>query len=190
MYDDDLVIYCNANESEVGEVVRCLNTYCEWTIQRINLEKSVVHFSNNVYALDSRVLCQLLPMSECNHTSLYFGTSFCKMGSKMETFKCIMEKLENRLAGWKQKTLSLTGCTVLIKSIAMTLPSYIMQTFLLPTNLCEKIDRLIRGFWWQFGNQKRRLCLRAWDLICTPKLARGLEIQRMKDINLAFVTKL
>lgn len=72
----------------------------------------------------------------------------------------------------------------------MALPSYIIQTFILPTSLCDKMDRLIRGFWWGFGNQKRGLCLRAWDLIFTPKLAGGLGIRHMKDINLAFVTKL
>lgn len=42
------------------------------------------------------------------------------------------------------------------------------------------------GLWYQ----KKGLYLRAWDQLCTPILARGLGLQRMKDINIAFVKKL
>lgn len=150
----------------------------------------MVHFSNNVPTSDHRALCRTLAMSECNHSSIYLGTSFFQMGSRTETFRGITEKLETRLVGWKQKTISLTGRTVLIKTVAMALPSYIMQTFILPMHLCDKMDQLIQGFWWGFGNQRRGLCLCSWDLICTPKLAGWLGIRRMRDINLAFVTKL
>lgn len=101
-----------------------------------------------------------------------------------------MEKLESRLAGWKKKTLLLAGRTILIKSVASSLPSYLMQTFLLPSSLCDRMDSLIRRFWWGFGDQQRGLYLRAWDLLCTPKLAGGLGLRSMKDINMAFVTKL
>lgn len=72
----------------------------------------------------------------------------------------------------------------------MALPTYVMQTFLLPSNLCSKMDNLIRGFWWGFGERKRGICLRACDLLCTPKLARGLSIRRTRDINIAFIIKL
>lgn len=101
MYADDLVIYCKATESEAGEVVQCLTSYCEWTGQRINWDKSVVHFSNNVPALDHRALYKILAISECTHTSLYLGTSLCKLGSKKEAFNGIMEKLETQLSRWK-----------------------------------------------------------------------------------------
>lgn len=94
------------------------------------------------------------------------------------------------MTGWRQKTLSLAGRTVLIKSIAMAIPSYSMQTILLPLGLCDKMDKHIRKFWWGFGEQKRGLFLRAWDLICTPKLVGGLGLRRMRDMNMAFTTKL
>lgn len=76
MYDDDLVIYCKEDEADAMEVVKCLRTYGDWTGQRINWDKSMVHFRQNVPMMVRKELCRLLSMSECNHKSLYLGTSF------------------------------------------------------------------------------------------------------------------
>lgn len=54
-----------------------------------------------------------------------------------------MRKLANRLASWKLKALSLAGRTVLIKTVAMAIPSYTMQTTLLPSGLCVMLDGMI-----------------------------------------------
>lgn len=72
----------------------------------------------------------------------------------------------------------------------MAILSYVMQTFLLPKGLCDRLDRMIRKFWWQHDDNNQHLCLKVWDSICTPKLAGGLGVRRFKDINEAYITKL
>lgn len=99
MYAEDLVIYCKANIEEATEVVKCLTKYCECTGQRINWDKSMVHFSSNVLAADQRDLCHSLSMKECTHSSTYLGNSFFQFGKRKEAFKGILEKLHNRLSG-------------------------------------------------------------------------------------------
>jgi hypothetical protein len=54
------------------------------------------------------------------------------------------------IKGWKAKTLSQVGRLVLIKSVAATLPSYAMSTFLLPLSFCNELDRILKNFWWGF----------------------------------------
>lgn len=152
MYADDLVIYCKANEKEVWEAESCLNLYCQWTGQKINWDKSIIHFSNNTSRHIRREMCSLLSMRECSHTGMYLGSPFCKFGSKNLAFQHLKDKLANKLMGWKQKALSLAGRTVLIKAVAMTLLTYTMQTFLLPTTLCDQMDAMVRRFWWGLGS--------------------------------------
>lgn len=126
MYANDLVIYCKANSSEANELKRCLELYCQWIGQRINWDKSDVHFSPNVSRADRSEICGLIHMRECLHTSKYFGSPFCKFQSKSADFNYIAERLAAKLAGCKSKHLSFAGKTTLIKAVSSAIPSYLM----------------------------------------------------------------
>lgn len=191
MYADDLVIYCKANSSEALEVKSCLDTYCQWTDQRINWDKSDIHFGPNVSRHTRRAICELLNMRVCTHNSKYLGSPFCKFNSKSTAFNYLAERLAAKLASWKSKHLSFAGRTTLIKSVSMVIPSYVMQVFLLPVNLCDKLDRLNMRFLWGISDDRERfLSLRSWDRICVPKGAGGLGLRCMRDVNEAYITKL
>lgn len=45
MYADDLLITCRANPSEAIVVKECLNRFCSWSSQSVNVEKSNIFFS-------------------------------------------------------------------------------------------------------------------------------------------------
>lgn len=132
MYADDLVIYCKANTQEATSAIAYFNQYCEWTGQEINWHKSVVHYSKNVQPQLQRDIGNILSIQECNHTGRYLDHPFCKFSSKGDAFKGVMEKLMNKLAGWKQQALSMAGRLILLKSVAQAVPNYTMQTFMLP----------------------------------------------------------
>lgn len=117
MYADDLVIYGPATIQEVTAAFACLQQYCNWTGQVINWQKSSVHFSGNTSRHTRKEICHILRMAECNHKGLYLGHSFCKFYPKFEAFKGVMEKMANKLSGWKRRTLSMAGRLVLVKSV-------------------------------------------------------------------------
>lgn len=126
MYADDLLIYCRTNPNEALAVKECLDTYYSWTGQRINWEKSDIHFSANVPRVDRAAICRLLHMRECSHSSKYLGIPFCNFSKKSTAFNHIADKIAARLAGWKHKHLSLAGWATLIRSVAMATPSFSM----------------------------------------------------------------
>lgn len=127
-------------------------------------------------------------MQEYCHTGCYLGNS-CNFKSKRGTFQVLIDKLTAKLAGWWQKHLSTTDRrTVLIKSITITIPSYAMQTTLLPISTCNQIDGMMRTFWWRATHFDRKLCLKAWEVLCNHK-SSGLGFCKIKDINIAFITK-
>lgn len=191
MYADDLVIYCKIDLEETIEIKNCLDLYCKWTGQRINWDKSDIHFSPNVPRATQHEICRRLGMRECAHTGKYLDSPFCNFHHKASTFNYIAEKLANKLIGWKSRHLSMVGQTTLIKSVGLAIPAYVMQTFLLPTQICMTLDKLVHRFLWGAHNDKDRyLSLRAWDNICTPKHVGGLGIRHARDMNVAYITKL
>lgn len=140
---------------------------------------------------DRTELCAAMGIQECSHRCTYLGHPFCKFKSKNEACKDVMDKLSNKLAGWKQKILSMAGRIVLIKAVAQALPSFIMQTVLLPKGLLHRMDKHIRDFFWGFqDSHSHNLYLKSWSSICLPKVVGGLGIRSMVDINHALLTKL
>lgn len=97
----------------------------------------------------------------------------------------MMDKVDTRLEGWKTKHLTLAGRTVLANSVLNAIPYYTMQTMYIPKGVCEAIKRKIRKFIW--GKIPH---LVRWDVITKPKDIGGLSIRNLKDMNLAFLSKL
>jgi hypothetical protein len=134
----------------------------------------------------------LLVPSSINHSkSLYLGLPILLGNSKKRAFQSIVDKVLNRIEGWRAKTLSQASRLVLIKSVAATLSSYAMSSFLLPISCCHELDKIFKNFWWGFPSKKtRNLTLKACDSLCIPKVLRGLGIRKMRKVNLALISKL
>lgn len=82
-------------------------------------------------------------MRECNHKGAYLGLPFCKGNANVKAFQPLVDKLKGKLGGWKSKTLSQAGRSVLIKVVAQALPVYSMQTYYIPRSICNKLDSLM-----------------------------------------------
>ncbi|GMP64139.1 hypothetical protein CsSME_00025559 [Camellia sinensis var. sinensis] len=98
--------------------------------------------------------------------------------------------MQKRLSGWKAITLSMAGRATLIKSVTSAIPSYTMQTMLLPKSICNDIDKLNRNFLWSDTMEKHKIHLVNWDVVCNMKKKGGLEIKKARDQNLALLSKL
>lgn len=130
-------------------------------------------------------------MKEYDQKGKYLGLPFCNFKSKTTAFGAVVEKLENKLSGWKSKALSMAGRMILIKSITLEILMYLMQTFQLPKAMLRQIDRRNKNFLWNFkGDTRKHLHLKSWKAICTPKENSGLGMTLFTDLNKALLTKL
>ena len=59
----------------------------------------------------------------------------------------ILEKIERRLAGWKQLYLSKGGRVTLIKRTLLNLPTYFHSLFPIPAYVAYRIAKLQRNFY-------------------------------------------
>ncbi|CAN1822383.1 Putative ribonuclease H protein At1g65750 [Linum perenne] len=120
----------------------------------------------------------------------YLGVPILHDRVNVHTYQDVLDKIDNRLSGWKAKSLSLAGRVTLAKSVLAAIPAYAMQTSVLPQKTCEAIDRRIRNFVWGTTEEARKISLVAWDKICLPKENGGLGLRMAGLLNRAYLTKL
>lgn len=62
------------------------------------------------------------------------------------TYAGLLNRVKDKLASWKSRTLSLAGRLTLIKVVNSAIPIYSMQTAKLPASICDSLDRINREF--------------------------------------------
>ena len=77
----------------------------------------------------------------------------------------------------------------MIKSILLTLPTYVMSTFLLPLEICENLASAIAQFWWSSNPPKRGIHWVKWEKVCLPREEGGIGFRMIHEINLALLAK-
>ncbi|XP_016676268.2 uncharacterized protein [Gossypium hirsutum] len=102
----------------------------------------------------------------------------------------LVERVHRQLSSWDAKQLSFAGRVTLAHSVLLAIPSYIMQSTLVPKGICDSIEKLVRQFIWGAMEGGKKLALVGWNNICQPKIHGGLGLRRLEDQNKAFLLKI
>ncbi|CAH9117589.1 unnamed protein product [Cuscuta europaea] len=78
----------------------------------------------------------------------FLGASIIHKCKSKALYGYILNNIKKRLAGWKQKCLSIVGRCTLIQTTLSTVPLHTMQSMLLLTSTCAEIDKASRTFLW------------------------------------------
>ena len=89
-------------------------------------------------------------------------------------FQNLQASLTKRLLQWGDGILAQPGREVLIKSVAQSLPTYIMGVFKLHFSVCDDLTRMVRNFYWGSAEGKRKVHRRRWDHLLQPKERGGV----------------
>ena len=109
--------------------------------------------------------------------------------TKKQVFDIVQDRVWKKLKGWEKKCLSKVGKEVLIKSIAQSIPTFIMDCFLLPKSLWQHIEALINRFYWGSRDGERKIHWVRWYKLCEPKQDGGLGFRNFEAFNLSLQAK-
>lgn len=161
---DDLILFAKVSEKGSEAVKDVLNKFCKDLGQMISYEKSWICFSPNIPTNLKEKVCENLSIQATYNLGKYLGQ-----------FNFVVDRVLTKLAEWKTKFLSFAGRTLLVKSVTIAIPNYVMQGMALPAHLCDKLDRN-RDFLWGSTIEKRRMHLVGWSKVVKSKKERGLGI--------------
>lgn len=120
----------------------------------------------------------------------YLGVPLLHSQQREDTYAYLIDKVRKRLSTWKSKQLAFAGRVTLVQLVLPAIPSYTMQTVLLPKSVCDKIEQLMRNFIWGATDQQRKWHTVSWEAMCRPKDQGGLGLRRVHLFNKALLMRL
>ena len=108
-FADDIILFSKADRRGCEAISEVLEKFCSESGQKISSDKSRIYFSSNVSDELKEEICDRLGFWETNNIGKFLGFPFKHRGVPRNPYKFIVERVMNKLAGWKAKYLSFAG---------------------------------------------------------------------------------
>lgn len=187
LFADNSLLFCKASQKEVQVINGILQAYADASGQYINMEKSLVLFSNNTPDRMRDWIKVSLAIKEVAKFETYLGLSTLVGRAKYQTFAYLKDRVWKKLQGWKGMLLSKAGKEVLTKAIAQSIPTYTMGVFQLPTKLCDDLNTMCVNFWWGQVDRERKIDWRRWNILTQAKKVGRMGFRDLKSFNFAML---
>ena len=145
-FADDLFLFLETDLSQAETIKMCLNVFCSASGQKVCDQKTRVFFSRNINHNRRNQLSEVLGFQPTNNLGKYLGVPLHHKRISKQMYKEVVDRVQNKITSWGAKTLALASRITLSKAILASIPLHSMQTALLPTAICSKVDKLIRNF--------------------------------------------
>lgn len=189
-FANDLMLFAKAYGVNCSAIRDVLDLFCSLSGQTVSESKSRVYFSPNVDRDTRESLCDILGFASTPFLGKYLGFPLKQLGSSSQDFNFILDRVKQKLTGWKANLLSLAGRTILIKASLAATPSYVMQFSYLLGRVLDGLDRINRNFLWGSTDTTKKIHWVGWEKVIKPKEEGGLGLQFAKGRNLALLSKL
>ena len=167
-----------------------LKAYEEASGQSIKTEKSAVTFSRRTPMSLRTTVKDTLGIQKEGGSGKYLGLSELFGRKKRDLFSSIIDRIQQKTAGWSNRYLSTSREITMLKSVLTPIPSFAMTCFQLPVSLCKRIQSALTGFWWGKSDGRNMMAWISWTKMTMPKDQGGLDFRDIQSINDAFLTKL
>lgn len=166
-----------------------LDSYCANSGQLVSLSKSSIFFSPNTHAITRTEICETLHIDTEALSDKYLGLPAIVGVDRSDSFEHFIERIIQRVNGWKENHLSIRGKEILIKALAQAIPVYAMSVFQIPIGVCKRMMDAIAKFWWGYDANSNKMYWYAWWKLCFPKSEGGMGFRDFHSFNLAMLAK-
>ena len=176
-FADDLILFAKATRKNCNTGNEVLNLFCEAFGQKISTSKSKIFLPHYLDHNRFGFLEGKLGLKISKSFKKYLGVPIIVKGRDKRPFDFIIERVRDKLVGWKASTLSLAGGCTLIQAVTMAILTHIMQCAMLLGKIYKELDKLNRNFLRGDSIDKRKLHLLNWKNVTRPKDEGGLGIK-------------
>ncbi|CAL1352801.1 unnamed protein product [Linum trigynum] len=187
LYADDAIIYCDATEEEVRNILAILVCFQSVSGLKVNLEKSRMFPVGDVDSLG-----RLAEVFGCDWSFLpttYLGLPLGAPPAAAGVWNTVITRLQTKMEGWKGSLLSLGGRIVLSNACLASQPLFRCSLFIAPKGVIQRIENIQRDFIWSGLGEQKKIHLVAWERCKIPKKWGGLGIKDLELQNKALICK-
>ncbi|KAA3485757.1 reverse transcriptase [Gossypium australe] len=189
-FADDLVIFGKADMGQAHVLKDVLQCFCALSGHRVSPRKSNMFFSKGVDIRLQDQISQFFGFQKVLNLGKYLGIPLLHDRITKSSFNFVIDKVRNKLQNWDARKLSLAGRITLAQSVLLAIPSYLMQSLVIPKGVCDEIEMIVRQFIWGSSTGKSKPALVGWESICQPKTCGGLGLRYLHDHNTSFLMKI
>ncbi|XP_010425346.1 PREDICTED: uncharacterized protein LOC104710431 [Camelina sativa] len=131
----------------------------------------------------------LTGITEEGGDGFYLGLPEAFGGSKIASLNYLKERFSQKISGWQHHFLSLGGKEVLLKAVAMALPTHAMTCFKVPKAICQQMISIMADFWWANKKDSRGMHWKSWEQLSKPKQEGGLGFKDIEAFKIALLGK-
>ena len=113
-FANDLILFAKVDWVNCVAIKDVLDTFCSISGQIVSEAKSRVYFSPNVDRATRESLCDILGFASTPYLGKYLGFSLKHPGSSSHDYDFILDRVKQKISGWKANLLSLASRRVLI----------------------------------------------------------------------------
>ncbi|KAF7121272.1 hypothetical protein RHSIM_Rhsim13G0210000 [Rhododendron simsii] len=188
-FADDTLLFGEASSQGITHIKQILEMYGKASGQLINYGKSCCFFSSNTSIAARDSLSQLLGIRRDSSLGNYLGLPTDLSQTRYKVFSFMKDGLQRKTEGWNEVFLNLAGKEVMLKSVALALPSYAMSCVKLPAKLCNELNAMMAKFWWGSKGQEKKIHWLSWDKLSNKKHDGGMGFKDLRCYNLAMLAK-
>ena len=148
LYADDAAIFINPTRNDLQAVKQILNAFGAATGLTTNFEKSSIH-PIRCENVDLSNILQPFPGCCKTFPCQYLGLQLHTRPLQKIHVQPLVEKIGQRLAGWKGPLLNRAGRLTLVSSVLSSMPIYHLTIFPLVKWTKKQIDKIRHSFLWK-----------------------------------------
>ena len=137
LFADDSLILMKANLQSAETLKSVLDSYCAASGQMVSVDKSSIFFSPNTGVDTREQMCTILNIMTEALNDKYLGLPANVGLDKTDCFQYLIDRIVQRISGWKEKLLSAGGKEILLKAVVQAIPTYAMSVF----KIAKKLQR-------------------------------------------------
>lgn len=184
LYADDAAVFIRPTEQDLRVTSMLLQLFGDASGLITNLSKTEFYpIQCDMTSLDF-ITANNYTLSAFPGT--YLGLPLNIRKPSRATIQPLLQKIVNRLPGWKRRFFTYPGRELPVKTVLMAMPTYFLTVFKLPKWAIKAIDKYRRGFFWKgqdHDNVRGGHCLVNWQTCLRPKHLCGLGIKDLEKFG-------
>lgn len=162
-FADDLLIFSRGDIGSIQIISDAIEEFKGFSGLSPSIHKSTT-FMCNVSSSVRDGIRGILPFEEGVLLVRYLGVPLIARQLVRSDCMVLVDKVQKRIADWRNKFLSFAGRLQLINSVLSSMQIYWASVFLLPKFIIVQINKLLQNFLWNGSTPKV-----SWAQVCMPK---------------------